>query len=328
MAKKKRNSFYNDETYKKVNDENILILEDYVLEMKSNGRSEKTIYQYSADIKMFFCYMYDHMKNKSILELKKRDFRRFFLALQENGASAARINRVQCSLRNMLEFVVNDDDEYEDYEINAMKGIKGLQKEEVREIIFLTNDQIEMMIDHLVSKEKYQMALYLAFSYESAARRNEVAQVMKDGFVEGNRTNEVIGKRNKRFQLLYFDKSRELAKLYLDQRGEDNIPELWTVGSGENIRPAKYETLYNWTLSLRKTLEKLTGEYIEFNPHSYRHSALENYENGSHYVLGELGRDKLELNVLKALANHESIETTMLYLKNKDEQLLNDTFGL
>ena len=151
---------------------------------------------------------------------------------------------------------------------------------------------------------------------------------MKEGFVEGTRTNEVVGKRNKRFQLLYFNKSRELAKLYLEQRGEDDIPELWTVGRGDKIRPAKYETLYNWTLSLRKLLEQLTGEYLEFNPHSYRHASLENFENGTHYVLEELGQERLDLNVLKALANHESIETTMLYLKNKDEQLLNDTFGI
>lgn len=324
----KRNSFYNASTYKKVNKDNILILEDYELEMKSNGKSEKTIYQYCADIKMFYCYVHDNLKNKSILDLKKRDFRRFFLALQDNGASSARINRVQCSLRNMLEFVVNDDDEYEDYEINAMKGIKGLQKEAVREIVFLTNEQIELMVNYLISKKKYQQALYLTFSYESAARRNEVAQVMKDGFVEGSRTNEVIGKRNKKFQLLYFDRSREIAKLYLDKRGEDDIPNLWIVGRGENKRAAKYETLYNWTLSFRKLLEKLTGEYIEFNPHSYRHAALENFENGTHYVLKELGKEKLEINVLKALANHESIETTMLYLKNKDEELLNETFGI
>lgn len=324
----KRNSIFDENTYSKVNEENLLILDDYILEMKANGRSDGTVYQYSADIKMFFCYVHDNIKNKSVLKLKKRDFRRFFLTLQENGASSARINRVQCSLRNMLEFVTNDDDEYEEYEVNVMQGIKGLQKEEVREIIFLSDEQINLLIDHLVDEEKYQLALYLAFSYESAARRNEVAQVMKEGFLENSRTNEVIGKRNKRFELLYFNKSRELAKLYLDQRGEDDIPNLWTVGDKENREAAQYETLYGWTLSLRKTLEKITGEYLEFTPHSYRHSSLENYSTGDHYVLEELGRDKLDINVLKALANHESIETTMLYLKDKDEQLLNETFGV
>lgn len=324
----KRNSYFNEETYKKVYSENKLILEDYILEMKSNGRSEKTIYQYVADIKMFFCYVHDFAKNKSILDLKKRDFRRFFLALQDNGASSARINRVQCSLRNMLEFVANDDDEYEEYEINAMKGIKGLQKEEVREIHFLTDDQIQLIVNKLIEKGKYQQALYLTISYESAGRRNEVFQINKHGFLENNKTNEVIGKRAKKFKLIYFNRSREIAKMYLDKRGEDDIDCLWVVGRGENKRPAKYETLYNWTVSFRKILKDLTGEDIAINPHSYRHSSLENFENGSHYVLRELGKDKLDITVLKALANHESIETTMSYLKDKDEELLNNTFGL
>src|SRR5699024_3852074 len=131
---RKRNSFYDDVTYSKVPRENKDILDDYILEMKSNGRSEKTIYQYVSDIKMFYCYMVENTKPESILDLKKRDFRRFFLALQDGGDTNAIINIVQCSLRNLLEFVVNDDDIYEDYEINVMKSIKGLQKEEVREI--------------------------------------------------------------------------------------------------------------------------------------------------------------------------------------------------
>ena len=262
------------------------------------------------------------------LELKKRDFRRFFLTLQDNNASSSRINRVQSSLRNLLEFVTNDDDEYEDYEINVMKGIKGLQKEPVREIHFLSNEQIELLIDYLIKKKRYQQALYLSISYESAARRNEVVQIKKTDFLTSNKTNEVIGKRGKKFQLFYFNKSREIAQMYFEQRGEDDIESLWIVGKGDKKREAQYETLYNWTISFRTILEKLTGEKIDFNPHSYRHSSLECYQDGTHYVLKELGKDKLEINVLKALANHESIETTMLYLKNKDEQLLNDAFGI
>lgn len=324
----KRNSYYNETSYNTVLDENKEILDDYILEMKANARSEKTIYQYTADIKMFYCYVHDFAKNKSILELKKRDFRRFFLALQDNGASSSRINRVQCSLRNMLEFVTNDDDEYEDYEINAMKGIKGLQKEEVREIHFLTDDQIKLIVDHLISKGKYQQALYLTISYESAGRRNEVFQIRKDGFIESSKTNEVIGKRSKKFRLIYFNKSREIAEMYLNQRGDDDIESMWVIGKGDKKRAAKYETLYNWTISFRKILTKLTGEEIDFNPHSYRHSSLEAYENGSHYVLKELNKDKLDITVLKALANHESIETTMSYLKDKDEELLNKELNL
>lgn len=324
----KRNAIFNEVTYSKVNKENIDILEDYTLEMKSNGKAEKTIYQYSADIKMFFCWVHDHAKNQNVLELKKREFRRFFLQLQETGASSARVNRVQCSLRNMLEYCVEDDDYYEDYEINVMKSIKGMQKEDVREIHFLTDDQVVGMIDYLVERKKYQKALYLTVSYESAGRRNEIFQIEKENFLENKFTNEVIGKRAKKFKLLYFNKSRELAKLYFDQRGEDDLPELWTIGRGDKIRPAKYETLYQWTVSFRDILEKTSGDKADINPHSFRHTSLTNYNNGTHYVLKELGVEKLDLNVLKALANHSDISTTESYLPNRDEEMLAEAFQL
>lgn len=323
----KRNLIFDENIYLKTNSENRSILSDYILEMKSKRRSEKTIYQYSADIKMFFCWVYKNAEDKSVLKLKKRDFRRFFLELQDNGASSSRINRVQCSIRNMLEFCCQDEDEY-DYPVNAMKGIKGLEKETVREIHFLTDGQINLIIEKLVEKEQYQKALYLSLSYDSAGRRNEVYQVLKTNFLDSKNTNEVIGKRGKKFRLMYLTRTRELASKYLELRGEDSIESLWTVGSGDDIREAKYETLYAWVLGFRKILEKETGEYLDFDPHSFRHSSLENYENGTHSGLKELGVDKLPLKVLKVLANHSDISTTESYLKNKDTEILNEVFGL
>lgn len=322
----KRLQIFNEETWKKVNPESKAILDDYILELKSKKKSEGTIYQYTADIKMFLCWAHDNLKNKSILDMKKRDFRQFFLFLEER--SPARINRVKCSLRNMLEFCTQDDDEYEDYEINVMRNIKGLQKEKVREIYFLTDEQIQMILDYLIQCEQYQKALYLSLSYESAGRRNEVHQVLKHNFLNDNKTNIVTGKRGKKFPLLYFSKSKEIAKLYFEQRGEDDVDSMWVVGKGENKKPASYETLYNWVMSFRDILEDLTGEEIDFNPHSLRHSALENYSNGTHYVLKELGKDKLDIKVLKILANHSDISTTESYLKDKDMELLVETFGL
>jgi integrase len=324
----KRNSFYNEEIYKLVHKDNLAILKDYTLELKSKRKAEKTIYQYSADIKAFFCWAFQETDNNYILKMKKRDFRRFFLELQDSGASTSRINRVQCSLRNLLEFASMDDDEYEDYQINAMKSIKGLQKEEVREIFFLTDVQITTILDALIAKKQFQKALYLSLSYDSAGRRNEVFQVAKDNFLENKKTNTVQGKRGKKFQLLYLSRTKEIAALYFDQRGTDKDKTLWTVGKDEEKRPAKYETLYNWVLSFRKILEKETGEFIEFNPHSLRHSALENYNNGTHHSLKELGKDKLELKVLKVLANHTDISTTESYLPNKDGELLATAFGI
>lgn len=151
-----RNNIYSEDIYKKVNDESKELLNDYILELKVRNRAEKTIAQYEFDCKMFMCYVYDNMNNKSLLDLKRRDFRNFFLFLKESGKSAARINRVQSSIRNLLQFAEDDEEIYEDYEVNPMRKIKSVEKEPVREIVFLTDEQVTYLIDYLLEKGKTQ----------------------------------------------------------------------------------------------------------------------------------------------------------------------------
>lgn len=317
---------FDELTYKNVNRDNKELLTDYQMELKSRGLSVKTIEQYSFDNKAMFCWIHDNADNADILTLKKRTFRNFFLEMADNGASPARINRFQSSVRNLLAYAENDD-EYE-YDRNAMANLKGLPNNKVREIVFLSDEQVTMLIDYLMDKEEYIKALYVSLSYDSAGRRNEINQVLKDGFTKKSQTNEVIGKRAKKFKLIYFDRTREIAKKYLEQRGSDDFKELFVSGLGDEKRVVSYETMYNWVVSFRKILLELTGEEIALNPHSFRHSALEAYSQGTHHALKEMGKDSLGLNVVKVIAHHNDISTTQGYLMNHDDDLLESELGI
>lgn len=318
---------FSEELWGKVSDENKELLDDYILELESTGKSEKTIYQYQADIKGFMTWTVSHGGKDSILDMKKRDFRNFFLKMSKEGVSNARINRLQSSLRNLLLFAENDEDLYEDYEINQMRSIKGVPKESVREIVFLEDKEVTGLIDYLMEREQYQKALYVSLSYDSAGRRNEVHQVLKTDFLESNQTNTLVGKRGKKFNLIYFNRTKEIAAKYLEQRGDDDIESLWVTGRGESKRPASYESLYNFAVSFRPIIKELFDKDIDLNSHSFRHSSLENYSNGTHSVLREMGKDALPIDVLKVVAHHSDISTTQSYLKNKDDELLADAFG-
>ncbi len=323
---------FDEDIYEKVCKENKEFLDDYELEMKSRGLKEKTIYQYCADIKLFFCYNYTELKNKPIILLKRKQFRRFFIDFQETGVSNARVNRVQCSLRNFLEYLTSDEDVVDDYdvEVNYMRKIKGLVKEEAREIIFLSNEEIERLIKALIEKEEYQKALLIALSYESGARRNEIFQITKSSLLdnETNQTNEVIGKRGKKFKLRYYSKTKEIFKLYLKQRGKDDFDYLWYKKDNDVITKIGYSTLYQWIVDCRKILEGITGEYKCFNPHSFRHSCAENLVNGTHFILKELGKEKLELEQVKLLLHHSSSETTAGYIINTDSKEEEELFSI
>lgn len=324
----KYNKIYDEEVYKLVNNESKLILEDYMLELEARKLAVKSRQQYLADLKMFLVYTQQNINNKSILDLKKRDYRNFFLMMSNDGKSSARINRVQSSIRNLLEFVVMDDDEYPDFQVNAMKKIKGVPKETVKDIVFLTKEHVEFLFNYLLEKEQYQKALYLSISLDSAGRRNEIHQVTKQSFIEKkNKTNVVEGKRGKKFSLMVSQRSHDIFDKYIEQRGDDDIDSLWITGKGEDKRELGYDSLYNYAISFRAILEAEFEIDIPLNSHSLRHTSLELYETGEHYALEYMGKDRLDINTLRILANHEDISITQSYLRNKDEDILEDLFS-
>lgn len=328
MTKKKR-TLFNPRTYKeKVNKDSKAVLYDYELELKSKGLSEKTIYQYMADIKSFLVYVQSNMGNKYILDLKRKDFRRFFLDMQEEGLSSSRINRMQSSLRNILEYCEMDDDDYEYYTRNQMKGIKSLARQEVREIFFLTDEQVLYLILYLLRKKDYQKALYVSLSYDSGARRGEIGQVDKYSFTDDTKStsNFVVGKGAKSFRLFYMERTRVIAQKWLEVRGEDDIDSLWITDYGGERRELNTNRFYDWTVQFRKILKKAYKEDIDINPHSFRHSAIENYYNGSHINLDRMNRDALTLDEVRILANHSSADITLGYMKDRDEEILQDLF--
>lgn len=326
---RKRNNLYNAKTWETVNEDSKFLLEDYQAEMQVQGRSEGTIYQYSIDIKGFLCYVHDNLKNKYILELKRRDFRNFFLKFQKD-TSPSRVNRMQSSIRNMLEYAYDNEEDFE-YDRNIMKSIKGLETKAVNEHYFLKNNEIEYLIKYCIEHDDLQKALFLSLTYDSARRRNEIYQVEKHSFYDEDKraTNSVIGKRGKEFQAYYSKKTYMIAKEYLKARGEDDIDSLWIKYAADGTKSkVSYEALYHWVISLRTPYEKKFEEFVEFTPHDIRRSALTNLQNGTHHMLKELKLDNFDIDLLSTYAAHESSETTeKFYLPEKDKEKLTNLFG-
>lgn len=329
MAEKKKvyNRFYDETKWNNVPKFNKDLINDFLLELKASGKSKNTINQYFNDLRIICIYIHDELGNKELHKLKKKHFRNMVLFFKEKGMSNARVNRLKSSISSCLEFASNEED-YEDLlEINYAGKVKGLQKESVRDIVFLTWEEIELIYKELIKQERYQEATLLALGIDSAGRKNELHQVTKDSITpDGNFTNEVIGKRAKKFRLMYNDMTKEAFELYMKQRGEDDIESLWITSRGER-RKLDVDGLYDMVVSWRKILEDKTGEYKEFNVHSLRHISLELLSTGEHYVAKKLGK-KFDLDSLKLLAHHESIETTSGYLKDRSDDMLMEAFNL
>ena len=228
----------------------------------------------------------------------------------------------------MLTFAEDDDEYGEDIEINYAAKVKGLTKEKARDIHFLNMNEVMVIYNTLKEKKKYQQALLCALLIDSAGRRQEVYQVLKNSITkEANFTNEVIGKRGKKFRLFYNDLTLEANDLYMKDRGEDDIDSLWITKQDGVIKKASYESLYSWVVSWRKILKDELNIDKDFNPHSFRHSSLERLNTGEHYIAKKLNK-KFSILELKVYAHHESVDTTSNYLINKDEEMLLEAFGI
>jgi len=324
------NNFFDSDVWDLVLNENKELLIDFLTELRQEKKSKGTIYQYEKDIRGFLCFVYKKFSNKSILELSKKDFRKYSIFLTDDcNLSSARHNRILSAIRSWLNYCENDDEL--DYLNNAARKVKGLPKEPVREIYFLTDNQIEKLKNKLIEQKEFQKAALLAISYDSCARRAEIAQVEKFSFYDENRnnTNKVIGKRRKIFSLIYFDWTKECVKLWLNERGDDNIDSLWIIGSDDKVKKADAENIYNAFMYMRRLLAEIEGKETPFNVHSLRHSGLQNLSDGSHYMIKRLGLDKgFPIEKLKLIANHTDISTTSGYIKDNSIDELEGMFNI
>jgi site-specific recombinase XerD len=325
------NSIFNEEEWKLVNPENKAMMEDFLEEYRQRQKKATTIAQYKNDIRIVFSYVYKKLKNASILELNKKDFRRFSLYLtDELGVSNARANRLMSAVRSLLSYIEEDEDY--DYDNNVARKVKGLPKEAVRtneDDFFLTFDQVMKLREELIKRDRLQDAVLLMVFFDSGGRRNEVFQVLKHGLLEGNRTNVVIGKRGKKFSLVYLNDTKELIKQYLEERGEDDIDSLWISGKGENKKPITYNAVYDRVVSISKVLSEIEGKEIEFFPHSLRHSRIECLLQGQDFrLLDENGKPKkFSLEQVQKMVNHSDPKTTQDYAKDHTDDVVDDMFG-
>ena len=325
------NRVYTPELWEQVNPENKAILEDFLAEYRQQKKANSTIEAYFQDGRFVLIYVLLHHKNKSILEMSKKDFRNMSIWLSEDcNMSANRVNRLKATVNSMLTYC-EEDDEY-NYDVNYAKKVKGLPRERVKtndDDFFFTFKEFIAVRDKLVEMGDLQTAVLWSLSYDSAGRRNEIYQVKKTGLLDGNKTNIVKGKRGKTFPLVYLNDTKELIRQYLEERGDDDIESLWINGHGKNKAEVTKDALYNRILKCSKILSEIRGEEVNIFPHSIRHSRLECLSTGQDERLKNPdGTNKVfDLDHVRVVAHHTDVGTTQGYLKNKDEDVINDMFG-
>ena len=333
MAKAGRSTVYNDltseEKLAKANEESLDLEEDFLEHLVSVDRAETTITQYRAALHILWCWNLDYNKNKSFVEMKKREVSKFQnMALNEWGWSPRRMRFVKSVMRSLENFIIKIlDDEYPNYQ-RIWDKIENPVNEAVREQPVFTDEELEDLLNKLVEKKEYMKACVLALMIYGGRRKAEIPRFKVSYFDKENlicegalyKTPEKIKTkgRGQRGKLLY---CYTLAKpfqpyldMWLEERVRLNITSDWLFPM---YKDGKWldEPMNTTTMdSYSRTFTRLAGK--PWFPHLCRHRATTRYVEAG-----------IPANVIKDIFGWSAVSLVDVYSDLEAEDTFDKYFG-
>ena len=289
MARKtKMNHISSPELIEQFNEQNKFLISSFLDYLVSVDRAKSTIEQYKNDLNIFFCWNVTDNNNKPFIKITKREFTKFQgKALTDWEWSPNRLRRVKSvisSLSNYIENILDEEEEFEGYR-SVIKKIESPPKTLVREKTVFETEELQKLLDHLVSEKKYKQACALSLAMCSARRKAELPRFKVSYFDQENvlfgslyKTPEKVKTKGattkgKMIELYILKKEFDpYLKLWMDERKEKGIESIWLFPKTTNPNePISTDTLDNWADYFTKVLNK------DFYWHSIRHYATTQY---------------------------------------------------
>lgn len=306
-----------EEKWERVNKENKELLEEFLDSKTAGGKSEGTIKQYRATLKIFFVWVMENAKNKHFTEITRREFVKFqsYLVVKL-GSSPKRIRAIRSSISSLSIFIETAlEDEYPDFK-NIILKTEVPPNVPVREKTVLTFKECEDVADKLVKEGKIQLACFMMVACYSGLRKSELTRLLVKDFttnvnlVLGNsfyKTSpiKVKGKGDRREPKFLWKKVDKWLNAWLNFRKENNIEceYLFCRKDGDEWK----QLLVSSANSFAKSLDK------EFDVPIYMH-------NFRHLLCSELVRAGLPLDVPKMLLGHGNVSVTAIYSDVPEEE--------
>lgn len=310
--KTQMNSITNSEKTAQINKSNLRLKDDFLAYLTSIQRSPDTIAGYDNDLLIVFTYILDNLDNKEFVNLTKRDV----ISLQnwlvnKNGNSPSRVRRIKATLSSLSNYIENVlDDEYPNYR-NIIHKIESPVNQPVREKTVLTDEQVDSLLEYLVSKKKYDKACLLALAVCSGRRKSELTRFKVSYFDDENlicdgalyKTSEKIktkgrGVNGKQIYCYTLAKKfKPYFDLWMKHRAQNNIESIWLFPMKNNPdKHIKPQTLTSWAT----TFGRILG--VDFYMHALRHC----------WTTG-LIRAGLPETVIKELAQWSNLDMVAIY---------------
>jgi integrase len=311
-----------DEKYMQINEHNREIMEEFLDANKH--LSKQSLSQYKSGLSIFFYYVAIKLKNKSLFQITKRDFIRYFGYLQDYGLSSSALKLKKSAVSTICIYCENilseEEEDYKNFR-NFTKAVTDIPNNKVYDKIPMTIEEYAKVMDYLLEKENYLGMSYLCMAFMSGARKGELMQFKTDiiNYEKGEgltyyETHMVRGKGRsvdgKPIKYMFNDDAMKYAKLWVENRGYEC----------DYLFSTKYNGAYKqisegWANEFCKNIISVRlGRRI--NPHILRASACT-------YLL-ESGKDFKA--VSKLVLHHSSTAVTSLYDLRSDDEAKNSIY--
>ena len=318
-----------DEMWDEVNPFNKEMVEDYL--DNQTHLSPKSIIQYTSALRIYFYWVKENLNNKNCIDIKKKEFMKYlnFLAKKDMSESGIKFKKSAVSAFNKYIMFMYEE-EYPLFRNYVTSEMKVAETGNVREKHLITIEEYQKLCSTLREMGEWEKLAYVIFSYSTGCRREEARQLRKEVVTyvpqtkkvkikdeDGNehemistayKTHDIrckgrskVGKVRK---LQFGEEAMEAIKKWLEVRGEDDCPYVFTSGSGDKTQQVCETTFNNWCSGL---FTDIVGSPI--TPHRFRSA------RASHLVVEE-GKS---IETAQKLLGHESSETTAKHYVIRDD---------
>lgn len=280
----KQNKITSPEKTKRINKNNLRLIEDFLAYLKSIKRSDGTISGYRSDLLIIMTFILDNYDNKDFTKLTKRDIIGLQNIMIENGNSSARIRRLKAamsSLSNFVENVVADDDpELKDYR-PIVRKIENPPLESVQEKTVFSEEEVEGLLKKLTDMGEYEKACFVALAAYGGRRKAELLRFKVSDFGEDHivcdgalyESSPLLTKGGKMLNCYTLRKKfQPYLNAWVEERERLGIDSEWLFPDRSDMSQARQiSTINSWS----NTFSRMVGK--PFYPHALRHYSATSY---------------------------------------------------
>jgi len=276
---------------------------DYLIK---NDKSSGTISIYTANIKGFIKYYIESYGEefipKNIIMMDLQDYRNYLLNIKRQKAST--INNKIAALREYFYFLQSDGI----IKNNPAEGIKKIRTNKPTAPKSFSDSDFRKIKRYVYRSQKKLWIVIFELLSKTGIRVSELINIRLSDITINERSGNlrVIGKNQKERNIPLHLDVRKAITSYMKVRDKMSISlDYFLISERKNhfTRSGIYKMLKRW--------ENDTN--IKIHPHMFRH----------HFAIQILKTPNSDINTVQYLLGHESIESSAVYLKVRQEDLEN-----